>query len=183
VKYPLAMNIYCYLSCDYRKRILLKTFTAFFAASALLTQLALAQVTDNFTDGDFSINPAWTGTTSKFIVSTDKLKLQAPVVNDHAHLSTASVSINNASWEFLCHSGLILPLCTSVFNFRYADLSASLMYIFVGNVSYDLSLSLLLRISLILNRTFELCANVRPEILELFNRIGYIQFMEPVPST
>ena len=64
-------------------------------------RLITAQVNDNFTDGDFTSNPAWTGETSKFIVNgSNQLQLFAPAVTDDAYLSTESSAIENASWEF-----------------------------------------------------------------------------------
>jgi hypothetical protein len=60
-----------------------------------------AQFTDNFSDGNFSSNPTWTGETDKFIVNgLNQLQLFAPAVTDDAYLSTESAAIENASWEF-----------------------------------------------------------------------------------
>ncbi|MCX7745181.1 MAG: lamin tail domain-containing protein [Flavobacteriales bacterium] len=59
-----------------------------------------AQVSDDFSDGEFLLNPEWTGDTSKFEVNTShELWLNAPPVNDVAYLSTINQAINNASWE------------------------------------------------------------------------------------
>lgn len=60
-----------------------------------------AQFTDNFSDGNFNTNPVWAGTDAKFSIESGILKLTAPAVTETAYLSTASTSINNASWEFL----------------------------------------------------------------------------------
>lgn len=66
----------------------------------LLSNVSKAQVSDDFSDGDFLLNPEWTGDTSKFeINSSFELWLNAPPVNDAAYLSTVSQAINNASWE------------------------------------------------------------------------------------
>lgn len=65
-----------------------------------LTGPAAAQVTDDFSDGDFSQNPAWIGNTDSFTVSTGQLRTttgNASSVN--LYLSTAS-SQNFTSWEF-----------------------------------------------------------------------------------
>lgn len=60
-----------------------------------------AQFTDDFSDGNFSSNPTWTGETDKFIVNgLNQLQLFAPAVTDDAYLSTESATIENASWEF-----------------------------------------------------------------------------------
>jgi|APTNR8051073442_1049403.scaffolds.fasta_scaffold00001_784 hypothetical protein len=58
------------------------------------------QITDDFSDGDFTNNPGWSGDASKFVVQSNQLRLMAPAVNDVAYLSTPSTAINNASWEF-----------------------------------------------------------------------------------
>ncbi len=60
----------------------------------------LGQIADNFSDGDFAANPAWSGDQARFTVSTGKLKLQAPLAADAAYLSTPSQAIHLASWEF-----------------------------------------------------------------------------------
>src|SRR5437879_5935136 len=39
----------------------------------VLTSVCLAQVADNFTDGDFTNSPTWSGSTSKFIVNASKV--------------------------------------------------------------------------------------------------------------
>lgn len=74
-----------------------------------------AQVTDNFIDGNFTVNPAWTGTDSKFLVQNGVLKLKAPAVTETAYLSTPSQAINNASWEFL------VTITGSTSSANYAD--------------------------------------------------------------
>lgn len=75
----------------------------------ILTSLTLvhgydcaAQFTDNFTDGDFSANPGWTGTDTRFVIESGQLRLfdTAPASNNISYLSTASQAIDNASWEF-----------------------------------------------------------------------------------
>ncbi|MEJ0054576.1 MAG: Ig-like domain-containing protein [Bacteroidota bacterium] len=66
----------------------------------LLTGDCYAQLNDNFSDGDFIINPAWTGDNPKFAINGGKLKLQAPAVSESAFLSTPSEAIYLASWEF-----------------------------------------------------------------------------------
>ena len=59
-----------------------------------------AQINDNFSDGNFTISPVWSGDTAKFEVIDSLLHLNAPAVTDTAYLSTNSQSINNAVWEF-----------------------------------------------------------------------------------
>lgn len=77
----------------------MKHFTLF--VILFIGQLVFSQFTDNFTDGNFTSNPAWTGEMDKFIVNaSNQLQLSAPAVAEDAYLSTASAAIENASWEF-----------------------------------------------------------------------------------
>lgn len=69
-------------------------------SSLLFANVCFAQFTDDFTDGNFTTNPVWAGSTNRFVVSSNQLRLQAPAVTDVAYLSTVSHSIENASWEF-----------------------------------------------------------------------------------
>lgn len=61
-----------------------------------------AQFQDDFSDGDFTNNPGWTGETTKFRVEAEELQLYD--LNDPPHpsswLSTQSEAINEAIWEF-----------------------------------------------------------------------------------
>ncbi|HET9053836.1 MAG TPA: lamin tail domain-containing protein, partial [Cyclobacteriaceae bacterium] len=74
-----------------------------------------AQFTDDFSDGDFTTNPVWSGTDAKFSAASGILKLDAPAVTETAYLSTPSASINNASWEFL------ITITGSTSGSNYAD--------------------------------------------------------------
>src|SRR5436190_9443693 len=69
-------------------------------AGLLLAQTTYAQLSDTFSDGDFTQNPVWSGDNTKFLINSAKLKLQAPVVADNGYLSTPSQAIHNGSWEF-----------------------------------------------------------------------------------
>jgi hypothetical protein len=67
----------------------------------LITQFSVAQVVDDFSDGDFTSNPVWSGDVANFEVNASfQLHLDAPVVADESYLSTSSTSINNTAWEF-----------------------------------------------------------------------------------
>lgn len=62
-----------------------------------------SQFSDNFSDGNFTANPVWTGHDTKFQISGDnRLWLNDPefIIGD-ACLSTASQAVLDASWEFL----------------------------------------------------------------------------------
>lgn len=66
----------------------------------LMPVWCFGQLTEDFSDGDFVSNPTWTGDQAKFIVSSGRLKLQAPAATGSAFLSTTSQAVHNASWEF-----------------------------------------------------------------------------------
>src|SRR5262245_25261937 len=59
-----------------------------------------AQFADDFSDNNFTNNPVWSGSDSKFAVSTGELKLQAPASSGTAYLSTPSEAVDNAVWQF-----------------------------------------------------------------------------------
>ncbi len=62
---------------------------------------SVAQVTDSFTDGDFTSNPAWSGDDAKFEVNAAKqLHLNAPAVTDTAFISTSNSLMNDIEWDF-----------------------------------------------------------------------------------
>lgn len=77
----------------------IRTTNAFFL-TLVLTGNVCAQFSDDFSDGDFTSNPVWTGTTDKFVVDNNQLRLMAPAVTDVAWLATPSAAINDATWEF-----------------------------------------------------------------------------------
>lgn len=71
--------------------------------TALLVFNGSAQVVDDFTDGDFTANPTWSGDDSEFTVDgSNQLRLNNtfPASNNESYLSLPSESINNAVWEF-----------------------------------------------------------------------------------
>ena len=79
------------------------TQTVFLALFICLAPCSLtAQVSDDFSDGDFTTSPTWTGEAAMFEVGgSQKLHLSAPAESDTAYLSTPSQVIDDATWEFL----------------------------------------------------------------------------------
>ncbi len=64
------------------------------------SRLCWAQFTDDFSDGDFTQNPQWTGDTGLFIVNNqNQLQLNDNITNE-AYLTTRSRAILDAEWEF-----------------------------------------------------------------------------------
>ena len=63
----------------------------------------MAQFNDDFTDGDFTQNPAWIGNASVFSVNAAKqlqLLNPSPSSSNTSYLSTNSIAINSGAWEF-----------------------------------------------------------------------------------
>ncbi len=69
-------------------------------ACLLLMPSAFAQVTDDFTDGDFVVDPVWNGEITKFEVLAGRLHLNDIDATGEAYLSTPSQAIANAEWNF-----------------------------------------------------------------------------------
>lgn len=104
-----------------------------------------AQFTDNFSDGDFSTNPTWSGNDTRFSIETGLLRLTAPVAPDVSYLSTPSGSIDNAVWEFYARMNF------NPSNANYTDIylvsdnpvltgSLSGYFVRLGNTSDEVSL-------------------------------------------
>lgn len=70
-------------------------------AAICLPGLAYPQISETFSDGDFSHSPAWRGDTPKFRVN-EQLQLQTVLSGkaDTVYLSTGSTYRANSSWEF-----------------------------------------------------------------------------------
>lgn len=74
----------------------------FWLIMLIIPQIGIAQVTDTFSDGDFTANAVWLGTTAKFIVNgTGQLQLNDNAASN-AYLSTAFVTnrLDNYEWRF-----------------------------------------------------------------------------------
>ncbi|MES2138707.1 MAG: lamin tail domain-containing protein [Bacteroidota bacterium] len=73
-----------------------------FLSFLFITSFVTAQVTDNFTDGDFTSNPVWSGDAAEFIVNTSQQLQLNNTVAGASYLSAASPtsSLNNIEWRF-----------------------------------------------------------------------------------
>lgn len=69
----------------------------------LIGSPSLAQVTDNFSDGDFTQNPVWTGTTERWTVTTvdgdPALRTNGLTESDTLYLATPS-TVSRGIWSF-----------------------------------------------------------------------------------
>jgi hypothetical protein len=84
----------------------------------LLPYLASAQLQDDFSDGNFTQNPTWTGDVNSFIVNPqNQLQSNGPAVTGTIlYLATPSQAVVGTVWEFWAN----LRLATSASN--YADI-------------------------------------------------------------
>ena len=81
-----------------------------------------AQVSDNFTDGNFTANPTWIGNTADWIVNPAfQLQSNNSIANSTFYLSTASTMATTAQWDFYCN----LSFNPSGANFADVFLTAS----------------------------------------------------------
>ncbi|HVZ97996.1 MAG TPA: lamin tail domain-containing protein [Chitinophagaceae bacterium] len=81
-----------------------KKFLVFCYPMMFLCIVAKAQVSENFNDGDFTNNPAWSGGISDFIVNSS-LQLQSnnTTANSTFFLSTPNSLATTAQWEMYIH--------------------------------------------------------------------------------
>ena len=87
----------------------------FFIALTLSYSIS-GQVYDNFSDGNFTHNPAWSGNTEHFEIDSNlRLHLNAPSENASSHLHLSSNAIENACWE------LTVKLTFNPSNSNYLD--------------------------------------------------------------
>lgn len=70
------------------------------------TTVAFGQLTDNFSDGDFTNNPVWFGQDAKFMVNgNQQLQLDNAAITDEAYLVTQAQLADTATWEFYLKLG------------------------------------------------------------------------------
>jgi len=72
----------------------------------LLPLTGFCQVTDDFTDGDFTSDPTWAGSDTNFIVTLEQLQSKGPhyngnTIDDTIYLSTPNTLISSTEWRFL----------------------------------------------------------------------------------
>ena len=75
---------------------------SFLFAFIIISSIASAQVTDNFSDGDFTASPTWSGDATEFIVNASQQLQLNNTVGGASYLSTASpgTAIDNFQWTF-----------------------------------------------------------------------------------
>jgi hypothetical protein len=63
--------------------------------------LGHGQVTDNFTDGDLSQNPTWSGNVGKFTVENEMLRSNSGTSSDLFYISTPNTLATDCQWDIL----------------------------------------------------------------------------------
>ncbi len=106
-----------------------------------IPSLHFAQITDDFSDGDFINNPSWGGDVFEFIVNTNsQLQSNGPAANATLHLSTTNNFATNCEWRFWVRCAFN-PSTTNLARIylisNQADLEGSLngYYIQIGGVT------------------------------------------------
>lgn len=96
--------------------------TLFLFTTVLMYCCSVAQLTENFADGDFSANPPWGGSTADFVVNSS-LQLQSNnmVASSNFYLSTANTKATSTQWDFYCQ----FTFNTSSANYTDVYLTAS----------------------------------------------------------
>jgi hypothetical protein len=107
---------------------------------------AAAQVSEDFSDGDFSSNPSWSGTPGAWTITSGQLQSQHALANSSFYLSTPSQLAVSVQWEFFVR----LDFNTSSTNYVDVFLTASLpdlsnpanrgYFLRIGNTSDELAL-------------------------------------------
>ncbi len=116
-----------------------------FIVCLILIQIqAFGQFTDDFTDGDFTNNPAWSGDNSLFTVTSGELNSQSAGAAIY-YLSTSSTLATETEWSFFINP----KFSTSGANFvdvylvsDSADLTAAMngYFVRIGNTADEISL-------------------------------------------
>ncbi|MES2565999.1 MAG: lamin tail domain-containing protein [Bacteroidota bacterium] len=108
---------------------------------------AIAQLSDNFNDGDFSSNPTWTlSSASDFSVTSGQLKSANTTSNSAFYISTPNTLNSNCTWEFWVNLQFATSGANYIDAFLISDNSNLLApningyFVRIGNTSDDVSL-------------------------------------------
>ncbi|MEO6731602.1 MAG: lamin tail domain-containing protein [Ferruginibacter sp.] len=121
--------------------------TLYILIPTLISLGGKAQVIDNFSDGNFTSGPTWTGSSADWIVNNSfQLQSNNSVANSSFYISTPSTLATTAQWEFY----IDLKLATSGANYAdvYLTSSASDLtaiatsgyFVRIGNTTDEISL-------------------------------------------
>lgn len=77
----------------------LRALTLTIVSSIIVPRPIHAQFAEDFSDGDFTANPRWSGQETDFVISDGGLRLSAPAEPGYAYLTTPSQAMEMAVWE------------------------------------------------------------------------------------
>lgn len=78
-----------------------KIYFSFFLFLFLSANVSIAQLTENFSDGNFTSNPEWVGNTTDFIVNPEfRLQSNNTTPNSSFYLSTGNTMATRTEWSF-----------------------------------------------------------------------------------
>lgn len=98
----------------------------------LISSFLLAQVNDNFSDGDYTANPTWNvSAASDFTVVSGQLKSANTTTNSTFYISTTNTLTSNCTWEFWVN----LQFATSGSNYVDAYLMADNSNLTAANIN------------------------------------------------
>jgi len=118
----------------------------FFIIIILFPVVCSAQISESFSDGNFTTSPVWRGTTEKFTVDENLfLQLSAPAEESEAWLFTESKAIEQAQWSVRIVMGFNPSSNNLTRIYLVADAASpaemkNALYVEVGNTSDDVSL-------------------------------------------
>ncbi len=109
------------------------------------SNLGVCQVSENFSDGNYTQNPIWVGDVGKFVIGGDSLRSNSITVNDTFYLSTASSQATQAQWEFYTRVGVSTSSVNFVDIFLMSDVSnlkqtQNGYFVRIGGTSDEISL-------------------------------------------
>jgi hypothetical protein len=108
---------------------------------------SVAQITENFSDGDYTANPSWTvSSASDFSVNAAQLKSANTTSNTSFYISTTNTLSSNCTWEFWVNLQFATSGSNYVDGYLISDnvnLLASTIngyFVRIGNTADDISL-------------------------------------------
>ncbi|MBX2913968.1 MAG: lamin tail domain-containing protein [Cyclobacteriaceae bacterium] len=125
----------------------MKKLSAIIAQVFFFASVCLAQVNDNFLDGDFTNNPMWVpGAPDSWVIDAGKLRSNVSIANASFYITTPSAKATQAQWEFWVNLQFNTSSANYVDVFLMADqsnlLSTSLngYFVRIGGTPDDVSL-------------------------------------------
>jgi hypothetical protein len=106
--------------------------------------ISISQLVDDFSDGNFTSNPTWSGNTDLFVVENSELRSNSPTANTY-YLSTPSSLATNAEWSFYFNLRFATSGSNYVDFYLMADNSDLLLaqngyFVRAGNTTDEVSL-------------------------------------------